>query len=228
MLRNRADDAGGKYLETNWKENMDYTLYVCTDRKLMSSKTMEESVEEAIKGGASVIQLRDKLATGREFFETAKALKQITDRYRVPLIINDRVDIAIAVDAAGVHLGQSDLPAEVARKMLGKNKLIGVSTAKPEEAIAAVCAGADYIGVGAMFATGTKTNTRPVTMETLAQIRHAVEIPIVAIGGIKTENAAQFSNTGINGLAVVSAVIAQQNVKEAATEMRELFLGKKR
>jgi thiamine-phosphate pyrophosphorylase len=211
-------------MEMNWKENMDYTLYVCTDRQLMSCATMEESVEEAIKGGASVIQLRDKTVTGRQFFETAKALKQITDQYQVPLIINDRVDIAMAVDAAGVHLGQNDLPAEVARKMLGKDKLIGVSTAKPQEAIQAVRAGADYIGVGAIFATGTKTNTRPVTMETLAKIRQAVEIPIVVIGGIKAENAAQFSDTGINGLAVVSAVIAQQNIKEAATRMRELFL----
>ena len=212
-------------MDSNWKKNMDYTLYVCTDRQLMSCETMEESVEEAIKGGASMIQLRDKLVSGRQFFETAQALKRITDRYRIPLIINDRVDIAIAVDAAGVHLGQQDLPAEVARKMLGNDKIIGVSTAKPEEAVKAVCDGADYIGVGAMFATGTKTNTRPVTMETLLEIRQAVEIPIVVIGGIKAENAAQFCNTGVNGLAVVSAVLAQKNISGAATRMRELFEG---
>lgn len=212
-------------MDSNWEKNIDYTLYVCTDRQLMSCETMEESVEEAIKGGASVIQLRDKLVSGRQFFETAQSLKRITDRYRIPLIINDRVDIAIAVDAAGVHLGQNDLSAEVARKMLGNDKIIGVSTAKPEEAVKAVRDGADYIGVGAMFATGTKTNTRPVTMETLLEIRRAVEIPIVVIGGIKAENAAQFCNTGVNGLAVVSAVLAQKNISGAATRMRELFEG---
>lgn len=213
-------------MNANWKKDIDYTLYVCTDRQLMSCKTMEESVEEAVKGGASIIQLRDKSASGRQLYETALALKQITDRYQVPLIINDRVDIAMAVDAAGVHLGQKDLPAMEARAILGDNKLIGVSTAKPEEAIQAVRDGADYLGVGAMFTTNTKTNTRPVTMETLAAIRRAVEVPIVVIGGIKQENATLFCNTGVNGLAVVSSVIAQEDIKEAAVKMRGLFEGK--
>lgn len=213
-------------MNANWKKDIDYTLYVCTDRELMSCKTMEESVEEAVKGGASIIQLRDKSVSGRQLFETAIALKKITDRYQVPLIINDRVDVAIAVDAAGVHLGQTDLPAAVARTMLGEDKLIGVSTAKREEAIQAVQDGADYLGVGAMFTTNTKINTRPVTMETLAQIRRSVEVPIVVIGGIKEENAALFCNIGINGLAVVSSVIAQDNIKEAAVKMRGLFEGK--
>ena len=206
------------------KTEVDYTLYVCTDRELMSSATMEASVEEAIKGGASVIQLRDKNASGRQMYETALAVKQITDYYHVPLIINDRVDIAQAVDAAGVHLGQSDLPASVARKLLGEDKIIGVSAAKVEEAVKAASEGADYLGVGAVFSTSTKTNTRPVTTELLREIRGAVSIPMVAIGGIHADNVSQINHTGINGIAVVSAVIAQPDVAQAAAQMRKLFL----
>ncbi len=212
-------------MNQNWKTGVEYTLYVCTDRRLMSSETLEESVEEAVIGGASVIQLRDKEASGRQLYETALALRRITDRYQVPLIINDRVDIAIAAGAAGVHLGQTDLPAAAARKLLGKERLIGVSTANPQEAAQAVRDGADYLGVGAMFATATKTNTRPVTMETLAAIRAAVDVPIVVIGGIGMENAAQFRETGINGLAVVSAVVGQKKVRESAAEIRRIFEG---
>lgn len=202
---------------------MDYTLYVCTDRELMSSPTMEESVEQAILGGAGVIQLRDKNSSGRRMYETALSLKAVTDRYDVPLIINDRVDIAMAVDAAGVHLGQSDMPIEAARRLLGPHKIIGISAAKVQEAMDAEAAGADYLGVGAMFATGTKDNTRPVTKELLMEIRRAVSIPIVAIGGIHADNVTTLRNTGINGVAVVSAVMAQPDVAEAARTMRRLF-----
>lgn len=202
---------------------MDYTLYVCTDRELMSSASMEESVELALKGGASVIQLRDKHASGRQMYETALALKAVTDRFGVPLIINDRVDIAMAVDAAGVHLGQSDMPIEAARRLMGAGKVIGVSAARVDEAQAAERAGADYLGVGAVFATGTKDNTRPVTRELLMQIRDAVTIPMVAIGGITAENVGTLRDTGINGIAVVSAVVAQPDVTEAARRMRRLF-----
>lgn len=202
---------------------MDYTLYVCTDRELMSSPTVEESVEQAILGGASMIQLRDKKASGRQMYETALALKAVTDRYNVPLIINDRVDIAAAVDAAGVHLGQSDMPIEAARRLLGADKMIGISAARVEEALEAQRAGADYLGVGAVFTTGTKDNTRPVTKELLMEIRRAVSIPMVAIGGISADNVTQLRDTGINGVAVVSAVVAQPDVAEAARRMRRLF-----
>lgn len=202
---------------------MDYTLYVCTDRELMSSPTMEESVEQAILGGAGVIQLRDKDSSGRRMYETALSLKAVTDRYDVPLIINDRVDIAMAVDAGGVHLGQSDMPIEAARRLLGPHKIIGISAAKVQEAMDAEVAGADYLGVGAMFATGTKDNTRPVTKELLMEIRRAVSIPIVAIGGIHADNVTTLRDTGINGVAVVSAVVAQPDVAEAARTMRRLF-----
>lgn len=199
---------------------IDYTLYVCTDRTLMSTPTLSDSVEQSIIGGATLIQYRDKDASGRQLYETASELKQITDRYGVPLIINDRIDIAIAVDAAGVHLGQGDVPAAVARKMLGADKIIGVSAARVEEAVQAGLDGADYIGVGAMFATATKTNARAVSRETLMEIRAAVSMPMVAIGGIKRENLSVFSGTGIDGVAVVSAVIAQPDVAGAAADMR--------
>ena len=202
----------------------DCTLYVCTDRKLMSSPSVEASVEAAIKGGATVIQLREKDVTGREFYETAVRLKKITDYYHVPLIINDRVDIAMAANADGVHLGQKDMPAAAARRLLGPGKIIGVSTAKPEEAKLALAEGADYLGVGAMYTTATKTDTRPVTMETLVQIRRSVELPIVVIGGIGKDNAMKFKKFGVNGIAVVSSVIAQPDVEKAAAEMKRIFL----
>lgn len=206
------------------KPEIDYTLYVCTDRKLMSSPSVEASVEAAVRGGATVIQLREKDVAGREFYETALAVKRVTDCYGVPLIINDRIDIAIAVDAAGVHLGQKDIPVEVARKLLGEEKIIGISAANPREARLAAEKGADYLGVGAMYQTSTKTDTRPVTLETLAEIRSAVKIPIVVIGGIGRENAMNFKGLGVNGIAVVSSVVAQRDVTAAAEEMKRIFL----
>ena len=144
------------------KSEIDYTLYLCTDRKLMSTNTLEESVEQAILGGCSLIQLREKQSSYREFFEMAKRIKAITDRYRVPLIINDRIDIALSVDAAGVHLGQEDIPAKEARRIMGEEKVIGVSARTVELARKAVEDGADYLGVGAMFATNTKGNAKVI------------------------------------------------------------------
>ena len=141
----------------------------------------------------------------------------------MPLIINDRLDIALAVDAAGLHIGQSDLPAAVARRILGPDKILGVSAAEPEEAKKAQEEGADYLGVGAMFATGTKKNTRPVSMEKLAKIRREVSIPIVVIGGVNETNCAQFKGTGVDGLAVVSAIIAKPDIEEAARNIKRIF-----
>ena len=153
----------------------------------------------------------------------AVSVKKITDKYNVPLIINDRVDIAMAVDAAGVHIGQSDLPADVVRRIIGDDKIIGVSTAKLEEALKAVKDGADYLGVGAMYSTDTKTDARPVTMEELKEIRKNVDIPIVVIGGINMNTLGNFKNMGIDGLAVVSAIVAQPDVEKAAKDMYEAF-----
>ncbi len=200
--------------------NVDYTLYLCTDSGLMSCNTVEESVELAILGGCSIVQLREKNASSLELFQLAKRVKQVTDKYSVPLIINDRLDICQAVDAAGVHLGQSDLPCREARRILGADKLIGVSAALPEEAAKAQADGADYLGVGAVFTTSTKTNTRPVTPETIRAIRHAVTIPFVVIGGVNPQNITQLYGLGINGAAVISAVIAQPDITEAARVMR--------
>lgn len=200
--------------------NVDYTLYLCTDSGLMSCNTVEESVELAILGGCSIVQLREKNASSLELFQLAKRVKQVTDKYNVPLIINDRLDICQAVDAAGVHLGQSDLPCREARRILGADKLIGVSAALPEEAAKAQTDGADYLGVGAVFTTSTKTNTRPVTPETIRAIRQAVTIPFVVIGGVNPQNITQLYGLGINGAAVISAIIAQPDITEAARIMR--------
>lgn len=200
--------------------NIDYTLYLCTDSGLMSCKTIEESVERGILGGCSVVQLREKNASSLELFQLAARVKRITDKYNVPLIINDRLDICLAAGAAGVHLGQSDLPCAEARKILGADKIIGVSAATPEEAAKAQADGADYLGVGAVFTTSTKTNTRPVTAETIRGIRAAVTIPFVVIGGVNPQNITQLYGLGIDGAAVISAVISQPDITEAARVMR--------
>lgn len=205
------------------KENLDYTLYLCTDRGLMSTDTLEKAVEEAILGGVTMVQLREKDCSSREFYETALRIKKITDAYEVPLLINDRVDIALAVDADGVHIGQSDLPVKIARKILGKDKIIGVSARNVAQALEAEQNGADYLGVGAMYATGTKKDAKVTSREELLKIRQAVKIPIVVIGGINQKTLSNFKGIGINGLAVVSAVIAAKDIKAAAAEMVQKF-----
>lgn len=207
------------------KQRIDYTLYLVTDRRLMSSRTVEESVERAVAGGASVVQLREKDCTSREFYELAVRVRKITAPKNVPLIINDRIDICLAADADGVHLGQKDLPCREARRILGADKLIGVSAALPEEARQAQADGADYLGVGAVFPTGTKSDTRPVTPEIIREIRAAVTIPFVVIGGINAENIGELYGLGINGAAVVSAVVAREDVTSAARIMRRAAEG---
>ena len=203
------------------KPKIDYTLYLVTDRELMSCKTIEESVSLAIEGGVSVVQLGEKNCSSREFYELALRVKRITEPRGVPLIINDRIDIALAANADGVHLGQKDIPCREARKILGADKIIGVSAALPEEAFQAQADGADYLGVGALFSTQTKTNTRPVTPEIISQIRAAVTIPFVVIGGINADNIRSLYGLGINGAAVVSAVVAQSDITAAARIMRK-------
>ncbi len=198
------------------KNAIDYTLYLCTDRGLMSSPTIEEAVEQAILGGTGVIQLREKDIDAKDFYEMAVSLKKITNQYRVPLIINDRVDVALACDADGVHIGQRDIPAALVRKMIGPDKLLGVSAATLEEAVQAVKDGADYLGIGAMYATNTKDDAEIVTIEELKRIRKAVDVPIVVIGGINMSTMENFKGYGIDGLAVVSAVMAAEDVQAAA------------
>jgi thiamine-phosphate pyrophosphorylase len=208
--------------------NFDYTLYLVTDRQLMSCDSLTEAVEQAILGGCTMIQLREKELSSLEFYNQAVAVKQVTDKYHIPLIINDRIDIAMAVQATGVHIGQHDLPAAAVRKIIGENMLLGVSASSIAEAIQAQQDGADYLGVGAMFPTGTKTDADSVSMEELQKIRTAVSLPIVVIGGINKGNAGRFKPMGIDGLAVVSAIIAQSDIKVAAAELKDLFCGKEK
>lgn len=208
--------------------NFDYTLYLVTDPQLMSCDSLTEAVEQAILGGCTMIQLREKELSSLEFYNQAVAVKQVTDKYHIPLIINDRIDIAMAVQATGVHIGQHDLPAAAVRKVIGENMLLGVSASSIAEAIQAQQDGADYLGVGAMFPTGTKTDADSVSMEELQKIRAAVSLPIVVIGGINKGNAGRFKPMGIDGLAVVSAIIAQSDIKAAAAELKDLFCGKEK
>lgn len=205
------------------KNKVDYSLYLCTDRGLMSSSTIEENVRAALKGGVTVVQLREKDCSSREFFNYAVRVKEITEQYRVPLIINDRVDIALAVGADGIHVGQSDLPCREVRKLAGSGMIVGVSASSLEEAVKAEHDGADYIGVGAMYATGTKNDAEIVTIDELDSIRRAVRIPIVVIGGINKKTIPNFKHRGIDGIAVVSAIVAQPDVENAARELLEMW-----
>jgi thiamine-phosphate pyrophosphorylase len=206
------------------RSETDYSLYLVTDRALMSTPTLEEAVGQAVDGGATLVQLREKEVSSLEFYRIAKSVKRVTDARHVPLIINDRVDIALAVDAAGVHVGQSDLPAKVVRSVVGRDKILGVSASTLEEALRAQEDGADYLGVGAMFATGTKTDARPVAMEELKKIRLAVSLPIVVIGGINLKTLPLFAGAGIDGAAVVSALIAAKDIEGEAKKLKERAL----
>lgn len=195
----------------------DLAVYAVTDRKwLKEEETLAQQVEKAIQGGATIIQLREKHLRDEEFLAQAQAVKQVTDRYGVLLIINDNVDVAIAVDAAGVHVGQEDMGAGEVRRRLGPQKILGVSAQTVAHALAAQAAGADYLGVGAVFPTSSKDDAVEVDKETLRAICEAVEIPAVAIGGITADNMTQLQGTGIVGVAVISAIFGQPDVKLAA------------
>ena len=205
------------------KSKTDYTLYLVSDRKALKGKDFLLSIEESLEGGVSLLQLREKDLSSLEFYNMAVEVKELTDKYNVPLIINDRIDIALAVDASGVHLGQKDIPTSVARKILGKEKIIGVSSRTIQEAQLAQEQGADYLGVGAMFPTNTKEDTVSVSYELLKQIKQSVNIPIVAIGGINQQNLNNLKGTGINGVAVASAILSAKDIKQAAEEMQMLL-----
>lgn len=201
---------------------VDYSLYLCTDRNLLNGKNFEETIELAIKGGVTIVQLREKNCSSREFLEIATSIKKITSKYKIPLIINDRIDIALAVNADGVHVGQDDLPCKTAREILGEEKIIGVSVSTVETAIKAEIDGANYIGVGAIFKTSTKTDAKIVSLETLKKIRDSVKIPVVAIGGINKSNLPQIKNF-IDGVAVVSAIISNENPEVAAKDLLQIL-----
>ena len=205
------------------KQGIEYSLYLVTDRDLMSAGDLADAVGQAVRGGCTVVQIREKTASSREFYDQAVAVKAVTDEYGVPLIVNDRVDVALAVGAAGVHVGQHDIPARVVRSIVGPDVVLGVSASNLREAVDAVRDGADYLGVGAMFATDTKAEADLTSMDELRAIRAAVSIPIVVIGGINMRTLPLFAGTGIDGLAVVSAILSQPDIEAAAREMREAF-----
>lgn len=196
-------------------------LYAVTDRTWLGDNQLADQVEEILKAGVTLLQLREKEMSFEEFVKEARMIQSVTTRYHVPLIINDRIDVAAAIDADGVHLGQDDEVIENARSILGPHKIIGVSAHSVEEALAAQKMGADYLGVGAVFGTSTKHNANPISYEELKAICKAVTIPVVAIGGITRDNIHKLSGSGIDGIAVISAIFASGNVGKAAWEMLE-------
>ncbi len=193
-------------------------LYAITDRTWLNGRTLEDVVEQSLMGGADIIQLREKNLEFNTFLDTAIKIKRLTEKYRVPLIINDNIEVCIQSNADGVHIGQGDIPLVKARKILGKNKIIGVTAKTIQQSKEAQLNGADYIGVGAMFGSTTKKDALPLTFEQLSDIRKSVTIPIVAIGGITADNIHKFKGTGVDGIAVVSAIYGQSDIK-SATEM---------
>jgi len=199
-------------------------LYAVTDRAWLNGETLYNQIEKALKGGATVIQLREKNLGFNEFLSDAKDIKRLCLKYNVPLIINDNIDIAIEADADGVHLGQDDMNVCEARKKLGLNKIIGVSAHNVKEAINAQKAGADYLGSGAVFSTGTKNNVSSMSYDTLKNICESVNIPVVAIGGITKKNIVSLKGSGISGAAVVSAIFAKPDIERAAFELKQLVL----
>ena len=196
-------------------------LYAVTDRSWLHGETLGSQVRKALEGGATFVQLREKNLESEAFLEEAKELKALCAEYHVPFVINDDVELAVQVDADGVHVGQGDMEAGRVRELLGPGKIIGVSCKTVEQALAAQASGADYLGVGAMFPTGTKTDATEVSAETLKEICAAVSIPVVAIGGISASNVEQLAGTGISGIAVVSAIFAQEDIRLAACRLRE-------
>lgn len=196
-------------------------LYAITDRSWLNGRELYEDVEKALRGGATLIQLREKNTDFDGFVKSAEKIKTVCQKYNVPLIINDSVDVALAVGADGVHLGQSDTGIKKAREILGKDKIIGATAKTVEQAQKAEIEGADYLGSGAIFGTTTKGDAKKMDFETLKSITGAVSIPVVAIGGITGENALELCSTGIAGAAVVSGIFAQGDIEKATRDLYE-------
>lgn len=197
-------------------------LYAITDRSAHPKASLYEMVEAAIKGGATFIQLREKKLSDDELLDEAIAIRPLCKKYNVPFVINDRVDIAIKANADGVHLGQGDGNVVETRRLLGDDKIIGVSAHNVEEALKAQSEGASYLGVGAAFATGTKGDANRIEHRVIKDICSAVEIPVVAIGGINKSNILQLCSLGLSGVAVVSAIFGADDIEKAATELMKL------
>lgn len=198
----------------------DLLLYAVTDRHWLKDETLYTQVEKALQGGATFIQLREKNLDHEAFLREAKEIKVLCREYHVPFVINDNVAIAREIDADGVHVGQSDMEAGNVRELLGPDKIIGVSAQTVEQAVLAEKRGADYLGVGAVFPTDSKDDAEDVSFDTLKQICKSVTIPVIAIGGISKDNVYKLSGSGICGVAVISAVFGQQDIREATVELK--------
>lgn len=197
-------------------------LYAITDQSWLNGQTLYDQVEQALQGGATFLQLREKHLDYDSFLRLAKDIKPLTDRFGVPFVINDNVDVALACDADGVHVGQTDMYSQNVRQKIGPNKILGVSAQTIEQALEAEKNGADYLGVGAMFATATKEEATVVTYERLKEICRAVSIPVVAIGGINETNTLQLKGSGIAGISVISAIFARPNIIQATKNLYDL------
>ncbi len=203
---------------------IDYSLYLITDSALSKGRTTIEIVKAAVQGGATIVQLREKSCSTRIFIEEALTVKAFLKGLHIPLIINDRVDVAMAVQADGVHLGQDDMPIKTARKILKDTMLIGISTHSTKEAVEAEKKGADYIGVGPVFSTSTKRDTSPVIgPKGVFKIKKSVTIPIIGIGGIGEDNASEVISNGADGIAVISAIVAAKDPEDAAVRLKSII-----
>ena len=204
-------EAGGKGVLM--KAQPDYSIYLVTDDGCLQGRALLDCVREALEGGVTLVQYRAKTASSAEMYAEALQLKALCDSFKVPLIINDRLDIAMAVGAAGVHLGQDDLPCAAARKILGEDYIIGVSAHNPAEAKAALQSGADYLGCGAVFGTATKADVQKLGTDGLAAICKAKGLPVVGIGGVTADNYREVRAAGADGAAIVSGILAQPDIR---------------
>ena len=208
------------------KPVLDYRVYLVTDTVYFNDDNIWNKMEAALRGGVTLVQYRDKTQESRILYERALKMKALCDKYNVPMLVDDRADIAFAVGAAGVHVGQSDLPAEVARRMLGADAIIGVSAHNAEEALAAEAAGADYLGCGAVYPTGTKKDTSVIGVESLKAIRAVTKLPFVGIGGVTLANYRDVLNAGADGAAIVSAILSANDIESTVQKFVQLSLGK--
>lgn len=197
-------------------------LYLVSDRSWLNGRLLEDDIEQAIQGGVTIVQLREKDLDEQSFIEIAKKIKTLCLKYQIPFIINDNLNVALAVDSDGIHIGQDDLPVSIVREKIGFDKILGVSVHNLDEALKAKEQGADYLGVGAMFSTATKSDATDVTNQELLNITTNVDLPIVAIGGINQSNCLQLKGTKIDGIAVVSAIMAADDIKVATQKLKEL------
>ena len=202
---------------------LDLSLYLVTDKRNKTDDEFLEIIEEAIKGGTTVVQIREKEGETLDFYNLALKVKEITSKYNVPLIVNDRIDVALAIKSEGVHIGQTDVPADVARSLIGDEMILGVSASTVEEARKAEKDGADYIGTGAVFPTATKDDAPSITKDDLKEVTGSINIPTVAIGGITLENANELAGTGIAGISVVSAIMNSKDPKIASENLLKIY-----